>query len=149
MDFKGKVITSIRKEGLIIPANKLFNVFTSQKPLIKPADTAGNVLVVRLVQQGKATISKPLYFCTPKNLNLPKAELIPLITVVKDGFSVQLKSATLAKNVWLRLKESEGFFEDNYFDLIPGKQKTIVCKTQMTLEDFKQKLVISSLVDSY
>ncbi|MBK7476670.1 MAG: hypothetical protein IPI11_11890 [Haliscomenobacter sp.] len=34
---------------------------------------------------------------------------------------IRLKADRLAKNVYLDFPEAEGFFSDNYFDLLPGE----------------------------
>jgi beta-mannosidase len=60
-----------------------------------------------------------------------------------------LTTNTLAKNVYLTCSNANGFFSDNYFDLIPGIPKTITVKTQLQQDEFNRSLNIVSLVDSY
>jgi len=42
------------------------------------------------------------------------------VTVVVGGFNKSLNSEVLAKNIYLRIADEEGFTNDNYFDLLPG-----------------------------
>ena len=49
----------------------------------------------------------------------------------------------------MSLSGIDNFFEDNYFDLLPGKEVTINVKTDLSLSVFKEQLKVISLVDSY
>ena len=71
--------------------------------------------------------------------------------IIKDGgnFTIQLTSAKLAKNVYLCVDEDEGFFTDNYFDLLPKETKIIEYKGEITLDNLQKNLKIISLADIY
>ena len=43
----------------------------------------------------------------------------------------------------------DGFFSDNYFDLIPGETKAITFEAKSIIMDLKNILNVVSLVDSY
>jgi beta-mannosidase len=60
-----------------------------------------------------------------------------------------LISTKYAKDVYLSLENIEGFFSDNYFDLLPGTEKKIIFQTKRQIDDFSGRLKIMSLVDSY
>lgn len=68
------------------------------------------------------------YIRKPKELALEKAAIKLNIQKVKNGFEIELTSEVLQKNVFLHA-QSKGHFSDNYFDLLPGKPKTIYFKT--------------------
>ena len=46
------------------------------------------------------------------------------VTQQADGYSILLKSETLHKSVRVSA-DNQGFFEDNYFDLLPNQEKQI------------------------
>ena len=64
------------------------------------------------------------YFERPKNINLNDSEIDMKVTQQADGYSILLKSETLHKSVRVSA-DNQGFFEDNYFDLLPNQEKQI------------------------
>ncbi len=67
-----------------------------------------------------------LYFTEPKNLILHNPIIYKRITEIENGYIIELKSDTLAKGVHIEVPEdATNCFSDNYFDLLPGKKKTI------------------------
>lgn len=69
------------------------------------------------------------YFSKPKDLKLKEGEILKKITKTKDGYSIELSSKTLQKDVFLYTK-TNGHFSDNFFDLLPNQPKTIEFSTQ-------------------
>jgi beta-mannosidase len=61
-----------------------------------------------------------------------------------------LKTDTLAKNVYLDFEgDTESFFSDNFFDLLPNEEKAVSIKTKLSLEEIKKRLKMRTLVDSH
>ncbi|MGE5412500.1 MAG: glycoside hydrolase family 2 protein, partial [Clostridiales bacterium] len=89
-----------------------------------------------------------MYFRQPKDLSLEKPEIKMQIGKTTNGYSIELSTNKLAKDVYLSLEE-EGFFTDNYFDLIPGKAKKLELITANEISDIEKKIKIISLIDSY
>ena len=54
-----------------------------------------------------------------------------------------------AKDVYLSTDEIEGFFSDNYFDLIPGVAKRITFQPKNKIDGIEGKIKVISLFDSY
>ena len=67
------------------------------------------------------------------------------------GFRIRLAADALARNVRLSFDPAEGFFDDNYFDLVPGQplEVSFRSKAPLTLEGFRKGLEIASLVDAF
>ncbi len=79
------------------------------------------------------------YFVRPKELLLPTSEIEQTITRTDSGFTIELFSQTLQKDVFL-FSNSKGHFSDNYFDLMPNERKIIELKTRAgDLGDLKIK----------
>ena len=55
---------------------------------------------------------------------LQQGEITTEIIQNETGFSVVLRSETLQKDVFLA-NNSKGKWEDNFFDLLPNKSKTV------------------------
>jgi beta-mannosidase len=89
-----------------------------------------------------------LYFIQPKFLALEKADIKLAVESSDDGYEIILNSDKLAKDLYLSTDE-EGFFSDNYFDLLPGEEVNVFFKTLKNIEDFKNKIKITTLFDSY
>ena len=66
-----------------------------------------------------------------------------------DGFRVTLRSDTFARGVCLSLQESDYFFSDNYFDLLPGYPVTVEVHTSLDSAEFQRQLTIKTLRDAY
>lgn len=144
-DFKGKVLQS-KIIPLVIKANSVTNVlsqFTS-----KFTDSLNETyLFCSLKTAEKVLAQKTYYFTQPKNLQLPKPTITSTVLKKGDTWEITLKSDVLAKDVYLNFAGVEGFFSDNYFDLLPGVTRKIsfMPKDKSLL---LSKLELVSLVDS-
>ncbi|MBT8377440.1 MAG: glycoside hydrolase family 2 protein, partial [Bacteroidia bacterium] len=79
------------------------------------------------------------YFTKPKYLELNSAPIEKSISKIDGGFSIELISQTLQKDVFLSCDE-QGFFSDNYFDLLPNQSNRIVFKTSASdISNFRIK----------
>lgn len=79
------------------------------------------------------------YFVRPKELSLLTSEIEQIITKTEAGFTIELVSETLQKDVFL-FSDANGKFSDNFFDLMPNERKLIEFKTRVgALEDLKIK----------
>ncbi|MDF2924797.1 MAG: beta-galactosidase [Paenibacillaceae bacterium] len=93
--------------------------------LLKGHDPASVVLVARLLQDDMVLDCKEHYFAGMKELKLPVPTIrVELIGSGGAGNQYRLECDVLAKQVWLSVEE-EGFFTDNFFDLLPGYPKTV------------------------
>ena len=79
------------------------------------------------------------YFVKPKDLKLIQENTQKKITKTADGFSIELSSNTLQKDVFLFTKV-KGYFVNNFFDLLPNESVIIHFKTDAdTLIDLQLK----------
>ncbi|MBC7776743.1 MAG: glycoside hydrolase family 2 protein [Phycisphaerae bacterium] len=99
---------------------------------------------------GKTVLSRRLFYAVPpKKMKLSKADLkITAVEKTPAGYSISLQTnGNLAKNVYIQTEE-EGFFSNNYFDLLPNERVTIFFKTDKVLADPKKAFRVKSLVDT-
>ena len=84
--------------------------------------------------------SQSLYYLVkPKELKLKQVDIEQKITKTDIGFSIELSSKTLQKDVFL-YSDEKGHFLDNYFDLLPNETKIVVFQTKSkTIERFNIK----------
>jgi beta-mannosidase len=96
-------------------------------------------------------ISSNEYFFQPfKDLLLPPAQINFEVAKNPNGFKVTLTTNKLAKSVYLSAK-TDGFFSDNYFDLLPDKPLEVEFRTRVNvpLDEFRNQLRIRSLRDAF
>ncbi|HRH46743.1 MAG TPA: hypothetical protein PKY82_34175, partial [Pyrinomonadaceae bacterium] len=96
-------------------------------------------------------VSQNEYFFKPfKELNISRPNIKTEISTSANGFKIVLSTDKLAKSVYLS-GFTEGFFSDNYFNLIPGRNIEIEFQTKqkMSVDEFRQKLKVRSLIDAF
>ena len=149
MDFNGKVVFQ-QSIPVLVKSNRteIAGLF-SMSQLVSNLDKSKLVFVCDL-KKGDSLIAENIsYFVLPKDLNLDHPRFTKNILKTDSGFSIELTANTLVKNVYLTCDDNKGFFQDNYFDLIPGIPRTITVKTYLPQDEFERSLKIMSLVDSY
>jgi beta-mannosidase len=149
MDFGGKVVFH-QSMPVSVKANHSEIVTTlSKSQLVYDTDESRLVFVCRLKKGNEILVENLTYFKSSKDLDLKSPKISTNITKSTSGFTIELTTNILAKNIYLTCNDDEGFFNDNYFDLIPGAQKTITVTTHLRQDEFKRSLKIISLVDSH
>ena len=128
IDFSGKELWTASKEcTLDVEKNKnCLQISNAELPKFEKEKT---VLVIAFTSNKKKTVAHH-YFVKPKELQLEK----PTIEIKIVGETlIEIKTNTLAKNVYLQANDA--FFEENYFDLVPGIPKII--KTEKPTQETK------------
>jgi beta-mannosidase len=151
MDLNGKVLLSQRQRDLYIEPLKQQYVSRSVKELLSGADEKNVVLIAELNAEGGDISSRNEYFFRPfKELKLARPQIKTGIAPFEKGFKIKLSTDALAKSVYLS-GFTDGFFSDNYFNLIPGRPVEIEFRTaqKMTEEEFRRKLKVRSLIDAF
>ncbi|MBD2867452.1 beta-mannosidase [Paenibacillus arenilitoris] len=123
-DFAGaelkREVASVSVEG-----NSSSVVFSfDEREWLNGRDAGSVVLHAELWADGLLVDGKAFYFVKAKELALGASEIRIEEAEGSGGTKFTLKSDALAKQVWLTAEEP-GIFSDNFFDLIPGVEKTI------------------------
>ena len=66
-------------------------------------------------------------------------------SATSSGYTLHMTTVLLAKNLYLMKENEDGFFSDNYFDLLPGDEITVLLSTEMDLETLKGGVVFCGL----
>jgi beta-mannosidase len=128
LDFSGNELWTASKECVLnVERNTTcMQILNTELPKFVKEKT---VLQIEFTSNQKKTVAHH-YFVKPKELQLEQ----PTIEVKIVGETlIELKTNTLAKNVYLQAKDT--FFEENYFDLLPGIPKII--KTEKPTQETK------------
>lgn len=145
-DFSGKVLQT-RTLPVTVKANAVTKVLT--EPTAQLTGNVDGTYLFCCLKSKDAVLAEQTYFFTqPKNLQLTRPTIISTVEKKGEEWIITLKSNVLAKNIYLDFAGIEGFFSDNYFDVLPGKEyKVTFTPTDKSLTP--AKLVLMSLVDSY
>lgn len=149
LDFEGKEVSKETSE-VTVPANSS-NTFFAQKisEFMKKVDGAKQFLLVELVSGSDVLSVNTLFFTPIKDVSLPKPEVKFEITPVDGGFEIALSTDKLAKNLFMTIGDEDGFFSDNYFDLIPGRPLKVKLETKISKEKLNEVFAIQTLDSAF
>ncbi|TGE05222.1 beta-mannosidase [Hymenobacter fodinae] len=151
-DFTGRTLFSQSQTLQIEPLTSRAYLDIPRTKLLGKHDPKQVVLSCELRTNGEVVSSNTHYFVSPKDLKLPQSKVQADWQQTTDStFQVTLQSKNLARAVMLTLPEAEGFFTDNYFDLLPNQKKTLTFRTTtlLPLAELRRQLVVRTLVDAF
>ncbi len=145
IDFDGKEVWKEVKE-VTVPANSSNTYFgTKTAEFLKKVQANKQLLVVELIENSAVISSNTLYFKPIKDVQLPKPEVKFEINSADGGYEITLNTNKLAKNLYMTIGDEEGFFSDNYFDLIPGQPVKVKLETKLAKEKLQEVFAIQTL----
>ncbi len=151
MDFEGKEVHTWNKD-VNVKANISRSYLTVSKVDLFKYTTEPNkvFLSANLLTNNNSIDSKENFLVPFKELELPKPELRYDVNENETEYIVSINTKKLAIGVFASGNFDENF-SDNYFNMLPNSERTISIKKGniKTLENFKKKLQLMSLVDSY
>ena len=149
LDFSGKVVFE-KTLPLELKANTSSLYFTDDVKNILSGSSTKNVLLSTKVIDGEKVLAENiLYFMAIKDVTLPKSSVHKTIKEVNGEFVLELKADKLVKNLYLSLEEGDGFFNDNYFDILPGETSVIYFKPVkgLDIKTFEKNLKMMQMSD--
>jgi len=153
LDFNGRAFFAQTTALQIEPLTSKAYVSIPRAKLLGKQNPRKVVLSCQVQQaNGQVLSANNYYFAIPKALALPRPSIRADWQQTTDStFQVTLQSPTLAREVNLTLTEKDGFFADNYFDLLPGEKKELTFKSRdsISLAELRRQLVVRSLVDAF
>lgn len=136
LNFDGAVLTRFDVPNLPLRPDASSMLWQMDlKNLLKGGKPTQSVVELQLKNKAGDLLSRRLFYAqSPRKLKLPNAKVNFSVEAVSGGYLLLLETDQLAKNVMIST-EKEGFFDDNYFDLLPGERKSVLFKTSETLEE--------------
>jgi len=129
------------------PQSSAIYFSVDKSALATKGDPRKSFLAFDLLVAGKQVSHNLLFLDVTHNLDLPVAPKIESsLTKVEGGYSLILRSALFARNVYVSPGDLDVQVSDNYFDLLPGEPVTIMLKTSSPLEN---ALKITSLTEAF
>ncbi len=150
LDFSGNVLLDQTKDVQIPAQSSAIYFSVDRAALSAKNDPRKSFLAFDLQVAGKPLSRNLIFFDVTHNLELPVAPKIESsLTKMDGGYSMTLRTAGLARNVYVALGDLDVQMSDNYFDLLPGEPVTISLNTSSTLEQLKSALTITSLTEAF
>ena len=155
LDFEGNKLWGQQKSIEVAPLNSRSYLTVPINTLLAGKDPKRVFLFAEVLVGGKPVSSNEHFFQPYKNLSLPRPQIKTDVVHVRGGFKVTLSSDKFARAVYLSTGSSAGkltgFFTDNYFDLIPGKQVEVEFRTAAAIPalEFRNQLRIRSMADAF
>jgi beta-mannosidase len=135
IDFNGKTIFQ-KNEPVDIKANSSHIYFKDEiKNMAKDVSNKNCLFSVSINEGEKVLSDNILYFLPVKDLDLPKATIKKNIKLKNGEFEVELTTDKLAKNLFLNVENGDGFFSDNYFDMLPRQTITVHFKPSGDMDE--------------
>jgi beta-mannosidase len=147
----GETLWSTSKEFTVQPLTSRTEFSIAKDELLGDYDPAEVFLHVAIRADEETLSTNNRFFMPPKDLSLARPTLETKVSTVDGLFQITVETDTLARNVRLSFEPDDGFFTDNYFDLIPGSPVTLVYEPagEVSLEEFEKGLVVESIVDAF
>ena len=125
--------------------------YTSQLALQKALEALpikdNAILVTTLECQGKVLYEDARTVVEPKDLKLPTSKIQAATKKVDEKtFEITLQTQVYAKAVKIEIGDLRAKFSDNFFDLLPNRQKVVVCQLErdMSAEQFDKTMSYQS-----
>jgi beta-mannosidase len=117
--------------------------------LLKNVPRGDVVVYVSFTEKGGPAYTNHYFLVKQKDVNYPKVTISRTIKPVSGGFEISLQSDKYARAVFMSIEGLDNFFENNYFDLLPGVTVTTKVRTGLAQAEFEKQLKVISLVDGY
>jgi beta-mannosidase len=151
MDFSGKVLYMDGRYKALAANSSSVEYSNKLSTLLQGASPNETLIVVSFKPKldPEHTIQRTFFLVPPKNLNLEReVKVIKEVKPVEGGYKIRLRASSLLKSAVLSVN-ADGWFDQNYMDIIPNQDYNIFLKTEAGLFDVVNTLKIKSLVDTY
>lgn len=149
MDLTGNTISQYDRK-IKLPVNNSAVVFSKSVQELLKDRKKENVIVRAEITDTKGNRYANNYFLVKqKDMNYPQPTITRTIQPVNDGYEITLNSDKFARGVFLSISGINNFFENNYFDLLPGQKAKVKVRTDLPQPEFEKQLKIVSLPEAY
>jgi len=139
-----------RNQSVTIPANTSTNIYSADVISFLKGAARNEVLVYVTFDDSDGKVYANRYFpALQKDIDFPKVNISRKIQAVEGGYEVTLQSDKLARAVMLSIDGIDNFFEDNYFDILPGTEVKVKVTTPLSRSEFEKQLKVTSFRDYY
>jgi beta-mannosidase len=139
MDLRGDVLQTVEKP-VIIESNT--STLLSEQNITGWLDKKENVLLgIKLISGEDALAENIFYFTEPGNLALSNPEIEFSLEKDPKGYLLNIRSSKLTKGLFIDTPDPDAGYSDNFFDLLPGHEKSVVIQTELLLTEDDVRLM--------
>ncbi|MDN5213993.1 hypothetical protein QQ020_18095 [Fulvivirgaceae bacterium BMA12] len=145
----GEVVTDL-KEEVELKANTSYLYKKHDLKGLIGSNDIHNLVIYAGIEIKNELMSENIYYLVPtKDLMLRKPAIKYSVKHENDQLKVLLQSDVLVKNLYLRFDGLSANFSDNFFDLMPKREKEVTLPFASTYNGNIPKLKMTSVVDTY
>jgi len=115
--------------------------------IVKLAPLTDLLITSRFTQNNGNVVENRYFYTSTKMLNLKKPKIAIVVNKIDGGYELTLSSDLFARAVRLSLDVEGVSFDENYFDLLPQKSKTVKIFTNSKIDNLIKKINIESYYD--
>ena len=115
--------------------------------ITKFAQLTDLIITSSFTQNNGNVVENRYFYTSTKMLNLTKPKIAMVVNKIDGGYELTLKSDVFARAVRLSLGVESVSFDDNYFDLMPQKSKTVKIFTNSKIDHLIKKIKVESFYD--
>jgi beta-mannosidase len=151
MNFDGKVLKNFVRDVSVEPLTSQSYFDMKVDELLAGTNKKNVVVYCELLVNGKPVSTHDYFFAPFKELSFSKPSIASEVVPARAGFAVKLSTDKFAKAVYLAVPDHDGFFSDNYFDLVPGREMTVEFRSRapLSLNELRRRLQIRSIFDAF
>ncbi len=148
MDVDGRVRSDERK-AVTVPSLAALEVgrFTDAQ-LLGKADPKRTVAVAELLDGEQVISRQVVYFAAAKDMRLPQAKIVSRWVREGDDSVLELRSAQLARGVWVEFEGFDAVLDDNALDLVPGEPVRIRVKAEQSAKALADALRVRHVAEA-
>jgi len=151
MNFDGTTLKTFTRDVIVAPLASRSYFDLRVPDLLDGTHGKNAVVYCELLVNGKVVSSHDYFLAPFKDLTFSKPTITPEVVRIRGGFRLKLTTDKFAKAVYLSVREHDGMFSDNFFNLAPGREITVDygARSPLSLEQFRERLQIRSVFDAF
>lgn len=152
IDFAGKQLRkSVLLKSVLVPANSSQCVYKLETNTWLSAEERRHAFIqVILKDKSGLIVDKAIHFLSKtKDLLLPQTKITYKVKTQDGQCELTLHASHLAKDVFIEIPLQGARFSDNFFDLLPGQQKTVTITSPLIKKGEKPLLKIKHIRETY
>lgn len=130
-----------------VKANSSNKVFSCPTADLLKRNPRTDVVIHAIFSSGNDTYENNYFLQKQKEMNYPKVNIQTAIETTDNGYFVSLTTDKFARGVFMSINGIDNFFENNYFDILPGETVTTKVRCNISQDEFKKQLKITTLSD--
>ncbi|RRU21914.1 glycoside hydrolase family 2 protein [Stenotrophomonas sp. 278] len=148
MDVDGRVRRDERKAVTVPPLAALEVGRFTDAQLLGKADPKRTVAVAELLDGEQVISRQVVYFAAAKDMRLPEAKIVSRWVREGDDSVLELRSAQLARGVWVEFDGFDAVLDDNALDLVPGEPVRIRVKADQSAKALADALRVRHVAEA-